>query len=99
MAAEKKNYKMGLADSVDLLSREDRSGINGRGGAKCSCLREVVDNNMNANVNVNGIRRQIGPGSQIGELRHVGGEDVPVGLSNAVARPAPVDSSEVKWAV
>ena len=45
----------GGSDSVDLLSREDRSGINGRGGAKCSCQRQVVDSDVNAEVDMNGV--------------------------------------------
>ena len=55
LAAEKKNCKWGGPDSVDLLSREDRSGINGRGGAKCSCQRRVVDSDVNAEVDMNGV--------------------------------------------
>ena len=46
---------MGLADSVDLLSREDRSSINGRGGAECSSQHWVVDSDVNAEVNMNGV--------------------------------------------
>ena len=52
---KKKNYMGGGPDSVDLLSREDRSGINGRGGAKCSCKRWVVDSDVNAEVDMNGV--------------------------------------------
>ena len=56
MAAKKKKIVNGGGpDSVDLLSREDRSGINGRGGAKCSCQRRVVDRDVNAEVDMNGV--------------------------------------------
>ena len=51
----KKIVNGGGPDSVDLLSREDRSGINGRGGAKCSCQRRVVDSDVNAEVDMNGV--------------------------------------------
>ncbi len=53
MAAEK--IEMGLADSVDLLSRENRSSVNGRGGAKCICQCRVVDSDVNAEVDMNGV--------------------------------------------
>ena len=52
---KKKIVNGGGPDSVDLLSREDRSGINGRGGAKCSCQRRVVDSDVNAEVDMNGV--------------------------------------------
>lgn len=51
----KEKKKMGLRDFVDLLSPEDRSGVDERGGAKCSRLRWVVYDDMNAEVDVNGV--------------------------------------------
>ena len=52
---KKKNVNGGGPDSVDLLSRDFRSGINGNGGAKCSCQRRVVDSDVNAEVDMNGV--------------------------------------------
>jgi hypothetical protein len=47
LAAEKK-IEMGLADAGDLLSRENRSSVNRRGGAKSSRQRWVVDRDMDS---------------------------------------------------
>jgi hypothetical protein len=46
LAAEK--IEMGLADAGDLLSRENRSSVNRRGGAKSSRQRWVVDRDMDS---------------------------------------------------
>jgi hypothetical protein len=54
LAAEK--IEMGLADAGDLLSRENRSRVDGRRGAERSRQRWVVNSKMDSWVDVNRIR-------------------------------------------
>ncbi len=66
---------------------------------KCSGVRGVTDGEMDAKINVDGVRWEIEPRERVLEVPFVPCKDIPIGLGDTIACLPTVDGCEFEWAM
>jgi hypothetical protein len=65
----------------------------------CSGVGGVADGEMDAKINVDGVRRETEPRERVLEVPFLPCKDIPIGLGDAIACFPTIDGREFKWAV